>query len=192
MKKLKYSIGFFVFAILMSLTYYASYKINVQRELNQPDSLLDQEMKMVDQAEEHVITKGTTCIIQHYDLKTKDISQEIRAIPSGLLGMKREELITYLKESQELYGQDTEDQYTLQSFSQDSIVLRKKIKNDAKYYLTEEDEYVVVYYGDRETVYEYTDIRIRNLPDKVKEEILEGKFVQDDHDLYSFLENYTS
>lgn len=60
------------------------------------------------------------------------------------------------------------------------------------YYLVAEDGCVSVYLDDTTTLYEYTTIRLDSLPDTLREEIQNGKFVEGDRELYNFLENYSS
>ena len=60
------------------------------------------------------------------------------------------------------------------------------------YYIGLKDGQVVVYEADKTTIYEYTDIKYDGLPDKIKEQIAEGKYIKDQKSLYSFLENYSS
>ena len=60
------------------------------------------------------------------------------------------------------------------------------------YYLYERNGYVVVYLSDRKTIFEYTDIVFHELPDLLKKEIKNGKYIQNEEELYGFLENYTS
>ena len=52
--------------------------------------------------------------------------------------------------------------------------------------------YIVVYLSDKKTPYEYTDIRYDELPAAVREEIRNGKYIEDTGTLYGFLENYSS
>ncbi|MBM6949037.1 BofC C-terminal domain-containing protein [Mordavella massiliensis] len=65
------------------------------------------------------------------------------------------------------------------------------VKEDT-YCLLEENGYVVVYLGDRETVYDYTSIEVASLPAGLQHEIKNGKYVGSTQMLYSFLENYSS
>ncbi len=65
------------------------------------------------------------------------------------------------------------------------------LKEDC-YYLMEVNGYVVVYLSDKKTPYEYTDIRYDDLPDSLREEIRNGKYMEGIEELYGFLENYTS
>ena len=63
---------------------------------------------------------------------------------------------------------------------------------DDGYYLAEKNGYVVVYLSDKKTVYEYTDILFRDLPEDLQAEIETGKPVENTELLYGFLENYSS
>ncbi len=49
-----------------------------------------------------------------------------------------------------------------------------------------------IYLGDRETLYEETEITLEDLPDDLKEEVLRGKGLKSPGELYDFLENYSS
>lgn len=60
------------------------------------------------------------------------------------------------------------------------------------YYLVEEFGYVNIYNADQETIYEYTEISIGDLPQELQEEICTGKGVLSEQELYDFLENYSS
>ncbi|MCI9216846.1 hypothetical protein AALA78_07490 [Lachnospiraceae bacterium 42-17] len=65
------------------------------------------------------------------------------------------------------------------------------LKEDC-YYLMEVNGYIVVYLSDKKTPYEYTDILFDELPEKLREEIRNGKYIEDTKALYGFLENYSS
>lgn len=60
------------------------------------------------------------------------------------------------------------------------------------YYLLFEAGHVKIYLGDRETLYEETEITLEDLPDDLKEEVLRGKGLKSPGELYDFLENYSS
>ncbi len=61
-----------------------------------------------------------------------------------------------------------------------------------EFVLCEEEGYVIVYYADKETVYDTTDIRLEDLPANLQQEILEGKEMSSQRELYNFLESYSS
>lgn len=67
----------------------------------------------------------------------------------------------------------------------------KASKNDC-YYLMEVNGYIVVYLSDKKTPYEYTDIHYDELPDLLRQEIRNGKYIESTDELYGFLENYSS
>ena len=83
----------------------------------------------------------------------------------------------------------------LVSFSDAKVVFRKTYfpwEKAYKYALGEADGLVVVYYMDQKTVYEYTDIPVVSLPERMKRSIRVGNCLLDVHELYDFLENYSS
>ena len=67
----------------------------------------------------------------------------------------------------------------------------KASKNDC-YYLMEVNGYIVVYFSDKKTPYEYTDIHYDELPELLRQEIRNGKYIESTAELYGFLENYSS
>ena len=60
------------------------------------------------------------------------------------------------------------------------------------YYLCEMQGFVVVYLGDRKTIYEMTEIPLTDLPEEIQQEIAAGKYIPTQDELYGFLENYSS
>lgn len=60
------------------------------------------------------------------------------------------------------------------------------------YYLTILNGYVVVFRSDRQTLFEYTDIPLADLPTELQNELKKGKIIIGEEKLYGFLENYSS
>lgn len=60
------------------------------------------------------------------------------------------------------------------------------------YYLMVYAGKIWVYYEDLKTVYLATDISIERLPEDVKQEVLDKKYVKNEEELYNFLESYSS
>ncbi len=60
------------------------------------------------------------------------------------------------------------------------------------YYLMAREGFVCVYYEDLKTIYLTTEIPIDHLPDKVRQEILDKKYMKNEEELYNFLESYSS
>lgn len=65
------------------------------------------------------------------------------------------------------------------------------LKEDC-YYLKNVNGYVVVFLSDKKTAYEYTDILCEELPGTIQEELVNGKYIESQEELYGFLENYSS
>ena len=63
---------------------------------------------------------------------------------------------------------------------------------DEFYWIEEEDGYVVIYYADKETIFDITSISMKDLPLVIQMEIDEGKRVSSLSQVYGFLENYSS
>lgn len=60
------------------------------------------------------------------------------------------------------------------------------------YYLQELNGFIAVYQSDKKTVFEYTNIRMEELPKELVKEIKEGKKLPSLEAVYGFLENYSS
>ena len=78
---------------------------------------------------------------------------------------------------------DTED---------DSISTKGAAEKTESYYLMNLHGYVTVYYEDKYTIYELTEIPVDSLPAEVQGELLNGKYIETTEELYAFLQNYSS
>lgn len=65
-------------------------------------------------------------------------------------------------------------------------------EEEQSYYLTILNGYVVVFRSDRQTLFEYTDIPLADLPTELQNELKKGKIIIGEEKLYGFLENYSS
>ena len=83
----------------------------------------------------------------------------------------------------------------LVSFSDDKVVVKKSYepKEETKgFFLINENHYVVVYDHTLSQVFMNTDILVEGLPQKLQQEIINMKYIQDEGELYNFLESYSS
>ncbi len=55
-----------------------------------------------------------------------------------------------------------------------------------------EDHFIVVYEEDRQRLHMNTDILLTSLNDTLKAEIIQGKYIENEEELYNFLESYSS
>lgn len=60
------------------------------------------------------------------------------------------------------------------------------------YYIREVDGYLVVYLHDDVTVFIETDILLSDLDMSLQMQVMDGKYVETDEELYAILENYSS
>lgn len=65
-------------------------------------------------------------------------------------------------------------------------------ESNYRFVMVSENNYVVVYELPDREIYEYTDLILDVLPEEVRQEIREEKYIRDEEELYNFLENYTS
>ncbi|OUO80201.1 hypothetical protein B5F53_04350 [Blautia sp. An249] len=188
MRKVLFSIGIFAFLCVLSVGFYSSYKISdMKMKMTHLEEALDEKETRETQYAEKLITKDTRCTIEEYDRYSGNLKEETTMAADNLLGMDRTELENFLKKSQTMYYQ-----YSLVAFSPEHVVIRQSRTEYETYYLVDENGVVQVYKGDRKTLYEPTQIQTKDLPEDLQEEIQNGKYVESQEELYSFLENYSS
>lgn len=125
--------------------------------------------------------------------------REQLALPGFMVGINRRELTAYVKGYMEAMPineyLDGLISFEIVSFAEDKVVLRKtydETKVENQFYICRRGDFVVVYYSDLRTVYEYTEIRMDSLIEEVRQSIEQGFYVKDLKELYSILEGYTS
>lgn len=138
-------------------------------------------------------------ILETCYLQSQTEEKEELAIPGFMVGLTRKELAAYVAGYMEsmpinefLNGLVS---YEIVSFSQDKVVLRKiydETRVENQFYLCRKGEFIVVYYSDLQTVYEYTEIRVDRLTEEIRQTVEQGFYVKDAQELYSILEGYTS
>ena len=147
---------------------------------------------------EPVLTADTRYLVELVDLSRGTVTETEEAVPVMYIGLNREELLEALS----AYGEnppltELEQGFTsieLTAFSKDRVAVCKYYKEKEKtgFYLMVADHFIVVYEEDRSTLYMNTDILLDRLPDSLQREIMEGKYVASEEELYLFLESYSS
>lgn len=132
-------------------------------------------------------------------LQSRTEEREQLTLPGFMVNLDRKELAAYVEGYMEampvneyLAGLVS---YEIVSFSADKVVLRKtydETKVENQFYLCRKGDFVVVYYSDLRTVYEYTEIQVDSLQEDVRQSLEQGFYVKDAEELYSILEGYTS
>lgn len=195
---------------VISKVYLDSHKI-IKQQSEKPFAVVEDEIYIPDVSEsvteasaldEEKISGQTNYIVRNYDKNTGIYTDTSEIIPAKYIGLTRERLEEELEEytiSPSLVDQEKGFvSANLESFSEDKIVVRKnyQIMEEEEipefFYLVAEDNYVTVYKNDMKTVYLYTEINMDSLPYDIQTEILDRKYIEDEEELYNFLESYSS
>ncbi len=149
--------------------------------------------------EKQVLTSDTKYVMIETDLLKESSTEEILKVPEHYIGMDRERFMEAM-ENYEL-SPPLEEQnkgfvgLEVKSFSAEKVVVRKNyfyMENPEHFYLTVQDNYVVVMREDLTTVYMNTTIPVASLPDRIQSEIMLNKYIENEKELYDFLETYSS
>ena len=145
-----------------------------------------------------VVTADTMYLIEEVNLVDGTIQEKQEDVPVKYIGLDRESLIKEL-ESYDRNPPLTElemgfETIELTAFSKDRVVICKYYKEEEEkgYYLMVEDHFIVVYEEDKRRMHMNTDILLSALSDQLQAEIIQGKFIENDEELYNFLESYSS
>lgn len=210
--------SFFLLAGLFIICYYISY-LNALKDFNKKaierneelyylldnriQTIQDQDKKDVDTvpAASDVIKvlPSTKYTLETYNMKTDTTTRQELNAPANLVGLTRQEVIDYLTS----YMKDLPlSEYNkglisaeLIYFSDEEIVIRKSYNEDFlpyKYYVVIKDGYIVVYNSDLKSIYRYTSIEAKTLPEEDRLELMQGIYINSLDELYSLLESYSS
>lgn len=157
------------------------------------------EMLPVSLRDAEVLTADTEYVIEEYDTRRDTLVEGTYKVPQKYLGMDRDTFVTAM----ELYAlspplAEQERGFVgleVRSFSASRVIVRVNyvyVEPTKSFYLRVENNAIVVYCDDRQTVYMYTDISAELLPEYLLSEVITGMFVQDEAELYHFLETYSS
>lgn len=201
-----YAISFLSLCVLLSTSYYMSYRFALQKdELNGTEqgirvgSVSANGVRDVAAGRNTTVTKDTVYTEQVYDMASGESKEEVKNVPNEFLGLNREQVVE--KMNQMIQNKSLQEynkglvSYQLVSFSGAKIVAKKTYNSEGilyKYYLRIEDNEIVVYYSDKKTVYDYTEIMADALAEADRQELMYGMWVKDESELYSTLESYTS
>lgn len=150
-------------------------------------------------AGEELLTSSTEYVIEEYDIGRDTLAESTWKLPAKYVGMDRETFLSCM----ELYTlspplSELERGFVnaeVRSFSGNRVVVRMNydyVKPTESFYLRVEDNLVVVYCDDEETLYLNTDIDAQKLPEYVYHALIHGMYMEDEAALYHFLETYSS
>lgn len=153
-----------------------------------------------------VVTADTMYLIEEVNLADGTVHETEENMPVKYIGLDRDGLLAELDSydsspplSELERGFETIE---LTAFSKDRVVVCKYYKIDTDdepeqdfgtgFYLMVADHFIVVYREDKQTLYVSTDILLESLEDALQAEIIQGKYVETEEEVYNFLESYSS
>ena len=153
-----------------------------------------------------VVTADTVYLVEEVDLTSGIINEKEESIPVKYIGLDREGLLEELESydntpplSELERGFETIE---LTAFSKDRVVICKYYKLEKEeeeadkvgdgFYLMVADHLIVVYREDQKAVYLNTDILLEDLDDALQAEIIQGKRLETEEEVFNFLETYSS
>lgn len=190
--------------LLFAASYYFSYRYFYKKSYNRnkvgnENIAIDKDVKDVISNPSEIVTKQTKVTVNIYDKDCDSVTREDIEPYSQIIGLNRDTLLTYI----ETYMKNLPEEeiskglysFELESFSGSQVVFNKCYDSpepENMYYIIAYDNEIQVLLADRETLYEYTSIKLSELPVDVQRKVSEGYYIRDDKELYEFLQNYSS
>lgn len=145
------------------------------------------------------LSADTEYVLEETDLVRHTVVETTWRLPPKYVGMNREQFL----EAMETYGNypplsELERGFVgleVLSFSRERVVVQMNyeyLQPSEGFYLAVQDNEVIVYLEDLETVYINTGILLEQLPEDVQMEIIQMMWMEDQATLYDFLETYSS
>jgi len=147
---------------------------------------------------EPVVTADTLFLVETVNLTRGTSTQTQETMPVKYIGLNREELLEELSLycdnpplTEQEQGFETAE---LTAFSKDRVAVCKYYREEIpkSFYLKVADHFIIVCEEDGQTLFMNTDILLERLPDSLQREIMAGKPVASEAELYLFLESYSS
>lgn len=144
-------------------------------------------------------TCNTICVYENLDRSNNQITLVEEKLPGKYIDMNREELEAALEEDSRVLTLEEREKgfcsQTLVAFSGEKVKIVRVYDTSVEetgFYLMAIDHYVWVYKMDKSTLYFKTDLMLEELPQKLQEEIVNGKYMASEEAIYNFLESYSS
>lgn len=175
------------------------YPNNLKHEDAKVQEMPVKEQMPVSVTDAPVVTANTRYVIQEYDALNGQLTQNEETAPDKFIGLDRQKLAQEIDNYNKKPSlTDQEKGFTfmeLVSFSNDRVVVKKSYeKQEAAegFFLLNENHYVVVYDHELSGIYMNTNILVEELPERLQNEIIHMKYIQDEGELFNFLESYSS
>ena len=191
-----FSLGFAANMAIMEFFYPGDEKTVIMPE--EPEVEVKEQIQ-VSVSDEPVVTADTQYIVQEYDMGDTTVQENEVKAPDKFIGLDRERLaeeINNYNQNPSLTDLEKGFRYMeLVSFSDKKVVVKKSYelpKEDKGFFLMNENHYVFVYDQSLSEVYMNTDILVEDLSAELQEEIIQMKYVENEKELFNFLESYSS
>lgn len=150
-------------------------------------------------AQKLILNAETEYVLQKTDAPEGTVTETSMKLPEKYIGMDREEFLSSM-EIFELSPPLAEQEkgfvgLEVLTFSPQRVVVQMNyaLEDAGKdYFILVEDHYLVVYLGDRKTLFMYTEIRLEDLPYNIRQQVIDGLYMESEERLYDFLESYSS
>ncbi len=145
------------------------------------------------------LNADTKYVLEETDMYNKSVVEIVTKVPPKYLGMNREQFVEAMGEYEAFPPLSELERgfvdLEVLSFSSEKVVIQMNYEYtqpSESFYLMVENNFIVVYLDDKETVYMYTDILLTELPDRIQQDVINVMFIPDEENLYDFLETYSS
>lgn len=184
----------------------SQYADTAQTQVQQLRMTLNEALAMVQETLPKLETAGGTAeatdeatrlVSIVYDNKGGYLYETEEELPGYLVNLNREQITNFYEaiygDFSENEGEAAIERAQLISFSPEMVVVKKFCeKKDRRFFVTAKDGTVIVYYEDKETLYEDTDIPVDQLSPEEQAQLAEGIYAENAEELFSILESYTS
>lgn len=148
---------------------------------------------------EETLNADTEYVLREADLMRDTMVETVKRIPGEYMGMNRKQFVESM-EDYEAYPPLSELErgfvsLEIISFSAERVTVQMNylyVQPSESFYLAVRDNEVIVLLEDKETVFINTGIMLTSLPEAVQLEIIQMLWVENEEDLYDFLEHYSS
>lgn len=145
------------------------------------------------------LTVDTAYILEETDVRSQSVVETSWRLPDKYVGMDRNQFIEAMEEYEAFPPLSELERgfvsLEVLSFSREKVVVQMNYEYtqpSSSFFLKVENNFVVVYLDDQETIYMYTDVLLSDLPDRVQQDIINVMYIPDEESLYDFLETYSS
>lgn len=145
------------------------------------------------------LSKDTQLILEEVDIRKGTVVESDEILPEKYVGMNRESFLQSMRDYEATPPLSERQKgfvgLEVLSFSRDRVVVQKNYRRagpEDGFFLALMDYRVIVLFDDAKTIYMTTDISYEMLPEEMREKLSTMIYVENEQELFDFLEAYTS